>query len=503
MSTRVLFVGLDSADPALVARFEEEGLLPTITGLRRDARAFDLHNAMSTLAGAIWQEIWSGRSAARSGFYFPLYQFCSGELEPRPRGAREFDARAFWTEASGEGARVAVVDVPYGIACPGLNGVHVMQWGTHDRAFFDCRGHGGEPQELVDEIVRPYGVHPLWSESRKQPAIGSACDGIEDTLAEHEALLDAVIAGLEVNSALRLDVLGREDWDLFACGLAEYQCAGHHFWDFEQDSDHPRLHGALRDLYARLDETLGLVLDAAGNDATVMVLASHCHGPHIGGGQLLPEVLERLGMSSRIGAAASARRRIPAPVWNLARRIAPAGVKRSVHPPVFASPETQAMAVGIDHAGWIRLNLKGREPNGGVAPGAEADALLEELTEELLLLEQPQSGERIVERITRADSLGADLSPDIPDLFVNFREDIGLIESCRSPRVGLVEKEFPVPGHRRSSHRLGPSRLWVRGPGVAPGFDSSGNVLDIAPTVLTLLGVPTPDWMDGRPLSVA
>jgi predicted AlkP superfamily phosphohydrolase/phosphomutase len=170
---------------------------------------------------------------------------------------------------------------------------------------------------------------------------------------------------------------------------------------------------------------------------------------------------------------------------------------------VFASPETKAMAVGIDHAGWIRLNLKGREPNGAVAPGAEADELMQELVEELLLLEQPESGERIVAEITRADSLGTDLSPDIPDLLVNFREDIGLIESCCSPRVGLVEEAFPVPAHRRSSHRLGPSRLWVRGPGIAPGFDSSGNVLDIAPTVLSLLGVRTPAWMDGRPLSLA
>ena len=110
MSARVLFVGLDSADPTLLARFEEEGLLPTIAGLRRDGRTFELENAMSTFAGAIWPEIWSGRSAARSGFYNPYYQFCSGELEPRPRGMREFDPRAFWTEAGGAGRRVAVVD---------------------------------------------------------------------------------------------------------------------------------------------------------------------------------------------------------------------------------------------------------------------------------------------------------------------------------------------------------------------------------------------------------
>jgi hypothetical protein len=130
---------------------------------------------------------------------------------------------------------------------------------------------------------------------------------VDGTLAEHELLLDVMIAGLEVSSKLRLDVLGREDWDLFACGLAEYQCAGHHFWDFEHDPDHPRLHGALRDVYARLDETLRMVLDAAGSDD------GH------GAGQPRPRathrrrtaaarVLARLGMASR-----KCRRVCPAP----------------------------------------------------------------------------------------------------------------------------------------------------------------------------------------------
>ena len=45
------------------------------------------------------------------------------------------------------------------------------------------------------------------------------------------------------------------------------------------------------------------------------------------------------------------------------------------------------------------------------------------------------------------------------------------------------------------------SRLWMVGPGVAAGGPvQHGNVLDIAPTVLDLLGVSPGEGLDGRPL---
>lgn len=501
MSARVLFVGLDAADPRLLDRFLGEGLLPSLAQLSEDGQILDLDNCLLTLAGGLWPEIWSGRSAGRSGLYFPYLQFRPGELEPRPTRMSEFDPRAFWTLAGEAGRRVAVVDVPLSIPAPGLNGIHLAQWGGHDRPYAKPRTPVSEPPELVREVGARYGVHPLWGNAWKQPPRGSACDGHNGTIADYERLLDDLCAGIELNAALLLDLLGRERWDLFACGLGEYQCVGHQFWRFQDSPAPPRLRDAIRDVFARLDATLGALLEAAGEDAAVLVLASHGHGPHTGGGQLLAEVLSRLGMGSRRGAAARSRRFVPEPLWSLARRLAPAGVRRAVHPPLLASPSTRAAAVSVDRTAWIRLNLKGRDPFGSVEPGAEAEALIEELREEFLALRQPESDEPIVLRVaSAAEAYGANVHPDVPDLIVAFREDLGLIEACRSPRVGLVERPFPVPGHRSSSHPFLPSRLWAQARGSR--FATKGNVLDIAPTILDLLGVSAPAWMDGRSLLV-
>jgi hypothetical protein len=81
----------------------------------------------------------------------------------------------------------------------------------------------------------------------------------------------------------------------------------------------------------------------------------------------------------------------------------------------------------------------GREPYGSVHPGAEAERLVAELRAELLDLRQPGSGERIVKQVVTAEeAFGPDHHPDLPDLMVVFRTDLGALEACRSHRVGTV-----------------------------------------------------------------
>jgi predicted AlkP superfamily phosphohydrolase/phosphomutase len=169
------------------------------------------------------------------------------------------------------------------------------------------------------------------------------------------------------------------------------------------------------------------------------------------------------------------------------------------HP--LESPATRAVALPNNRCGAIRLNLRGREPFGAVEPGAEADACLEELRRELSALEHPETGERIVVRVeTAEEAFGPERHPDVPDLVVLFRDDLGPLEACRSERVGVVTRPNYNPRIPRSGDHTAHSRLWAIGPGLEPGTIDGANVLDVAPTLLELLGVPLPDGLDGRPL---
>lgn len=168
------------------------------------------------------------------------------------------------------------------------------------------------------------------------------------------------------------------------------------------------------------------------------------------------------------------------------------------------SARTRAVALPNNRCGAIRLNLEGREPRGCVAPGAQAAALLEEIAAEVRALRDPRTGGPIVKSVvTAGEAFGPGHHPDVPDLLIDFRTDLGLIEECVSPRAGRIRVPVYHPNIPRSGDHTVSSRLWLAGPGVPAGIELTGaDVLDLAPTVLERLGVPLPEWLDGRPLRV-
>ena len=487
MPARVLFIGLDAAESTLLEQWAETGDLPTFKRLIDTAPGIKLDNPLETLPGAIWPEITTGRACHRDALYFHPRQLHTGEVAMRPVAAEEIDPRTFYTVASDAGRRVAVVDLPQVPLVRTLNGVHVTEWGLHDRNF----EIGSYPRGLIAELQLRYGHHPIGS-----------CDEHGGTSEGYDRLLAGLMAGVTRKTELLLDVLGKEQWDLFACAYGESHCVGHQFWSRrDSPSGDP-----LREVYRRIDAGVGALIDAAGPETAVLVLASHGMGEYIGGPQLLPEVLVRLGMGSGNGLAVELRSRLPGGARTLLRRAVPAQLRRPLQaraaslPRPLSSTATRAITLENNRCGAIRLNLRGREPFGGVDSGADATALLDELRQELLRLEQPATGEPIVKSVTTAaEAFGDEYHPDVPDLIVVFRTDLGPLESCRSSRIGTVE----VPLHKPHLPRVGDhtieSRLWTLGVPVPPV--PVGNVLDIAPTVLSLLDVAPPDWLDGRAIA--
>jgi hypothetical protein len=86
-------------------------------------------------------------------------------------------------------------------------------------------------------------------------------------------------------------------------------------------------------------------------------------------------------------------------------------------------------------------------------------------------------------------------------LIADFRTDLGEIDSCTSERVGLVRAPVRAAARRTGVHPPVPSVVWLSAgdlPTPAPSKD--GDAVDLAPTILSRLGVPCPDWLDGRPL---
>ncbi len=509
MSARVVVLGFDACEVTLVERWMREGFLPAFAGLAARSRAFELDSPMKTLPGAIWPEINTGRRAEREGHFYIPNRLRSGEARLRATRPEEIDAeRYFWSIAGRAGRRIAVIDPVQAVPARGLPGVQLFEWGLHDRAF-DVQS---EPPSYLEGLRARFGDHPVRS-----------CDRHGETPAGYRALRDGLLAGVAAKGEFASELLRDGRHDLFCCTFSESHCAGHQFWHFH-DPRHPwhlreqasDLRDALRDVYAGIDAALARVLEAAGDDATVIAVFSHGMDLYYDGPQLLPEVLARLGYGSGGAARAGrlmrkARRYVtylPRPVKAVIKH---ATRHRAMHRAVaaagclvdpFDSTQTRAGMVYNNRCGAIRLNLAGREPFGSVRPGAEAEALLARIARDLAELRDPGTGQPIVaETFTARERYGERHHPDLPDLMVLFRTDLGMLETCESPRIGRVHVPVYHPHAPRSGDHTPHSRLWASGVGVgAPGPGGRGHVCDVAATVLDILGVSRPAGLDGQVL---
>ncbi len=161
--------------------------------------------------------------------------------------------------------------------------------------------------------------------------------------------------------------------------------------------------------------------------------------------------------------------------------------------------KTKAYAMGL---GDIYVNLKGREGKGSVSPGAEYEAVREEIKRKLVTLVDPKTGQRAVSRIfTREEAYGSFDADVIPDLFVTNTAGyrIGWQGS-----LGVVTKEMFEDNaqvwsgdHCSLDPALVPGILFANRPlpkGRLPG------IADVPATIYNVLGVAPPAKLDGVPL---
>ena len=370
--------------------------------------------------------------------------------------------------------------------------------------------------DYVDDVVARYGDYPIphgWSE---EDGHAWGCDIHDGSRAALEELPAKLLEAAQLKSRVVIGEYEREDWDLFLAVFHEGHCAGHQLWHFMDESSpwyEPAAPAELKDgilnVYRELDRCLAEVLERTDSNTDVFVVLTRGMTLHLGGWQLLPEILVRLGYSSASSVAGSVRSRLPAP----ARRLVKAAVRGPLrdrlktasgtpaHP--LENPRTKAAWVRCGANGAIRLNVRGRDPFGSIEPGAEYDEACADLTRELEALTDTDSGEPVVTGVVRSDQVFGDrYHPNLPDLIVKYRGE-GVITSVSSPRIGTVAEEARDADFARSGEHTSRVRLWHLGPNARAGETvPGGHVLDVAATVLERLSVPIPEDLDGKPLQL-
>ena len=145
----------------------------------------------------------------------------------------------------------------------------------------------------------------------------------------------------------------------------------------------------------------------------------------------------------------------------------------------------------------IRINVKGRDPQGLVPEGRPYEELCEFISTRLRELINPATGNPAVDKVSRTRDLYSGRHLDtLPDLTAMWSDEAS-IEALYSPGYGTV-----VGGHHdlRSGGHGAEGLLIVRDPAGRSIEAGEASGRDLAPSILQLMGVPVPETMEGKSL---
>jgi predicted AlkP superfamily phosphohydrolase/phosphomutase len=255
-------------------------------------------------------------------------------------------------------------------------------------------------------------------------------------------------------------LLDNESWDFFQCHIMETDRLQHFLWEPMERGD-PVYAPRFMAFFDKVDRMLGEVGKRLDEDTTFIVVSDH------GFCSIKKEVYVNHWLQERGWLS------LPDGVANpMLEHIAPTSRAFCLDP------------------GRIFINLKGREQDGCVAPGAEYEALRAEIAAAALELKDPDTGEAMVQQVLR-------------------REDI-YYGPCTERAADLIW--VPTPGYDPKG-AFGKGSLTYKGDvlvgmhtfddamlGIANWRlgDGEMSLVDVMPIILEEMGVPVPADVDGR-----
>ena len=499
-SGRLIVIALDMGDGRLIRHWADAGHLPHLRNLMADGSWVDLESTAEVLHTSTWPTFATGTLPGRHGVYYP-YQPKVGYQQAQHIQPNGYGVPSFWSLADRDGRRCLVFDVPETFPEPGFRGQAIFEWGTW--AWYGEQT--AQPQGLIAELRSHCGPYPLGIEALRL-GLGRPRSALLE-----ERLPKSVAHKLHALQWL----IGRGNWDLVVASFCETHPASHYLWPAGvadvAGADQDRFR-ALRAVYMAIDNAIGAIRAQLPGDSILMVVSGDGVRPNHAGWHLLPTVMERLGYVNA-GADAGGRAARPASLLGIVKGLVPARARRMIadNLPVGLRNKlgehlqtsqidwsrTRAFTLPTDLEGYIRINLRGREPEGIVEPGAEYEALCSDIQRRLESLVNPATGKPAVRKVWRChDVFRGPRQEQLPDLVVSWNDEAP-IESLAAAGMKTVAEVSPDP--RTGTHSTS-GFLLACGTGIPAGRESIGHLVQIAPTILRLLGVEGELDLDGQPI---
>ncbi len=490
---KLLIIGFDGATFDLIRPWVAEGHLPNLGRMMADGVYGDLLSTLPPVTSPAWPTFMTGCNPGKHG----VFDF----IQPHGENftlvnATRIRQPTMWQRLSDAGYRVGVMNVPVTYPPAKINGFMIsgLLSPSVDRA--------SEPADLLkryERVCGPYRVTPniQYKEGNESPFIDDLYDLIR------------------TRGEWALQLLEHEDADVLMVHFIAMDIMKHALWRF-MDYGHPRYEPspyehAIRDGYRLVDTYIGRLMDKLPADASTIVMSDHGFGPLRNMVNLNVFFMEKglmklkrdpwtqlKALAFRWGITPSAAYQIIAKLGmqNLVARVSK-NTRNNVIGRFLSFDSvdwSRTIAYSMGHVGQVYLNVAGREPHG-IVTIAEFAQRRQDVIDALQELAD-ENGRPILSQVINGDTTyHGPYAGKGPDLHLVL-DDYNMIACPLFATEGKV-MTHQIRGdsgcHRREGIFL------ARGPKIRQGVVLEANsLLDLAPTIMHLLGEAVPEVMDGR-----
>ncbi len=506
---RVLVIGIDGATFRLMRPLMQNGYMPFLCEVEQRGALGTLETIYPPVTAPAWSSFMTGKNPGKHGVYEFLHRK-RGTLEQIPVNAGMLGSQTLWEMMSHAGKRMVVVSVPLCYPPFPVNGTLMSDFlapkGARDLSY---------PPELLKEVEDQFGEYLLY---HKQVYTKDNVGNVLAELEEHTEYRQRVAEYL----------LKRDAWDFAMVYFEGTDRLQHELWHVIDPTSpmHDQAEAAqyaerTRNYYRVLDNDVRKLVELAqaqDPDTQVILMSDHGFGAiHkfvnfniwlLREGFLklkkdiptqLKHALFNLGFTPSLGYKLSmnfgfANLRLSQGMTN--RNQILDLVRRG-----FLSfrnvdwSRTRAFSSG--NYGQIFVNLQGREPYGSVPPN-EFPNVVEQIGARLLELRDPQTGAAVVSKVYKqSEVFWGEFIDDAPDVVFALAENYKALGTLEFASNRVIEPAFGNSGDHRMDGFVG-----MLGNEIKENFKiENANIMDVAPTILYLMGLPIPADLDGHVLT--